>query len=76
MWQQGPSTAFDEIDVNEVRERLRKMTDRQLVEFGKAASLMCSPAVNFGKPPREAFLIQLREARAEWRRRHPKTSGG
>jgi hypothetical protein len=72
MWQQGPSTAFDEIDVNEVRERLRKMTDRQLVEFGKAASLMCSPEANRHEPPREMFVIQLNEARVEWRRRHPK----
>jgi hypothetical protein len=57
---------FDELDVSEVRERLRKMTDGQLVEFGKAAAVMCSPKANFGKPPHEAFVIQLKEARAEW----------
>jgi len=34
---------------------------------------MCSPYANLGKPPLEAFAIQLRKARAEWRRRHPKT---
>jgi hypothetical protein len=34
---------------------------------------MCSPYANLGKPPLEAFVIQLREARAEWRRLHPKT---
>ena len=55
--------------------RLEKMTDGQLVEFGKAAAIMCSPQANFGKPPREVFVIQLNEARAEWRRRHPKGSG-
>ena len=72
MWQQGPCTAFDDIDVKAVRERLQKMNDEQLVKFGKAARYMCSPKANRGRPPREEFVIQLKEARAEWRRRHPK----
>jgi hypothetical protein len=56
------------IAVEEFRARLRKMTDAELLRFGKAARYMCSPAANFGKP-REAFVIQLRECRAEWKRR-------
>jgi hypothetical protein len=40
-----------------------------LVRFGQAAAYMCSPQANMGKQPREAFLVQLREAREEWRRR-------
>jgi hypothetical protein len=72
-WQRGPSQALsDAVDVEELRKRLRKMSDQELVRFGKAARYMCSPAANFGKPPREPFVIQLNEARAEWRRRHPK----
>ena len=59
------------VDVEELRERLRKMTDEQLRRFGRAAQYMCSPAANGGKPPREPFVIQLEEAKAEWRRRHP-----
>jgi len=39
------------------------------VRFGQAAAFMCSPRANMGKEPREAFLVQLREAREEWRRR-------
>jgi hypothetical protein len=58
-------------DANEVRTRLQKMSDEQLLRFGKAAAFMCSPQANFGEPPREAFVIQLREARVEWHRRHP-----
>jgi len=50
------------------------MSDAQLLEFGRAARQLCSPEANFGKPPREVFVIQLKEARAEWRRRHPKNS--
>lgn len=45
------------------------MTDAELIAFGKAARRMCSPAANLGKPPREPFVIQLREAREEWKRR-------
>ena len=59
----------DDIDLDELRERLSKMTDAELIAFGEAARRMCSRATNLGKPPREAFVIQLREARAEWKRR-------
>jgi hypothetical protein len=58
-------------DQEEVRERLRKMTDAQLGSYGRACVYMCSPKANMGKPPREAFVIQLEEAKAEYRRRHP-----
>jgi hypothetical protein len=57
----------EEIDLDELRTRLRKMTDEDLLRFGKAARFMCRD-----KSPREVFLVQLEEARAEWRRRHPK----
>lgn len=59
-------------DREEVRARLREMTDAQLGRYGRACVYMCSPHANLGKPPREAFVIQLEEARAEYRRRHPK----
>jgi hypothetical protein len=32
---------------------------------------MVSPRANMGKPPLPTFVLQLEEARAEWRRRHP-----
>jgi hypothetical protein len=57
------------IDLDALRARLARMSDKELARFGRAATYMCSPEVNMGKPPREAFLIQLREAREEWRRR-------
>jgi hypothetical protein len=38
-------------------------------DFGKAARV--SPRANMGKPPLPAFVLQLEEARAEWRRRYP-----
>ena len=64
----------DRVDIEALRERLRKMTDAELLRFGKDNRYMCSPYANLGKARLEAFVIQLREARAEWRRRHPKES--
>jgi hypothetical protein len=55
----------------QIRERLRKMSDLELRRYGQAARDLSDPKKNFG-PPNPAFKIQLDEARAEWRRRHPK----
>ncbi len=44
------------------------MSDAELLRFGHAAKSMCSPDAYFGQPPRQAFLIQLEEARKEWQR--------
>ena len=54
-------------ELEQLRTRLRKMTDAQLVSFGKAARFLCRDP----KCP-DTFKRQLEEARAEWRRRHPK----
>jgi hypothetical protein len=45
------------IDLEELRARLRKMTDAQLLEYGKAAVHMCSKIANFGllRHPPETF---------------------
>ena len=59
----------DDDGVTELRERLQKMNDTELIAFGKDAKYMCSPFANLGKPRRECFVIQLNEARAEWGRR-------
>jgi len=54
-------------ELEQLRTRLRKMTDAQLVSFGKAARSLCRDP----KCP-DTFKRQLQEARAECRRRHPK----
>ena len=69
------SVGFQPFQLESLRERLRKMSDDELVRFGRAAAGMCSPEANFGHAPRTVFVEQLREARAEWRRRHPENSG-
>ena len=62
------------LDVDALRMRLRKMSDEELRTFGKAARYMVSPTANMGKPPLPARVLQLEEARAEWRRRRSEES--
>jgi len=62
------------LDVEGLRTRLRKMSDKELQEFGEAARYMVSPKANMGKPPLPTFVLQLEEARAEWRKRHPEAA--
>jgi len=54
-------------ELEKLHNRLRKMTDAQLVSFGKAARSLCRH-----RDCPETFKQQLAEARAEWQRRHPK----
>jgi hypothetical protein len=63
------SIAIADIDLEQLRARLRKMTDEELRRFGRAARFMCSPRANLGKPPRGVFMVQLAEAKAEWQNR-------
>ena len=56
-------------DIDALRARLARMDDTTLLSFGRSAAYMCSPWANLGNPPRDVFVVQLREAREEWRRR-------
>jgi uncharacterized protein HemY len=49
----------DEEALRKLRERLRKMTDEELVRFGKEIRWLAE----------NPFQRQLEEARAEWKRR-------
>ena len=49
----------EEIVVNKLRERLRRMTDEELIRFGKEVRRLAE----------NPFQRQLEEARAEWKRR-------
>jgi hypothetical protein len=59
----------NELDLEALRARLRRMSDRELLRFGKSACYMCSQEANLGKEPRRVFVVQLREAENEWRHR-------
>jgi hypothetical protein len=55
----------------EIRERVRKMPDEELLRYGAICKSMCSTAANLDTPSLDAWTVQLQEARAEWRKRHP-----
>jgi hypothetical protein len=65
----GSGVRLEESTLEELRERLRKMTDAQLLSFGKSAASVCKIVPFVNDPPPRAFTMQLEEARAEWRRR-------
>ena len=55
----GISFESEEIVLNKLRERLRRMTDQELIKFGKDVRRLAE----------NPFQRQLEEARAEWKRR-------
>ena len=65
------SIAFqsDETHLEKLRERLRLMSDEELIKFGKQVRALSAPRVGVTHDP---WPAQLRLAREEWRRRHPK----
>ena len=63
------SISFQPEEIERLRARLRKMSDAELQQFGKAIRFMCRD-----ENPRETFLTQLKEAQDEWWRRHPKVA--
>jgi len=54
-----------------LRKRLQEMSDIELRRFGLRARQLSDPKMNLGAT--QPNVIELEEARAEWRRRHPKT---
>ena len=64
-----------ELDLEILRTRLQRMSDEELLRFGRSARYMCSPDANLGKEPRQVFVIQLKEAVQEWRRRRSTVPG-
>lgn len=60
----GFSGNENEVDLESLRARLRKMSSAELERFGRAAQYTYSPRANMGKAPRKIFQIQLNEARA------------
>jgi hypothetical protein len=77
-WQQGPSNALsNSVDLDDLRKRMHGMSDAELIIYGKRMRDLVYPLRygGDGKPVECAFSIQLSEARAEWRWRHPARSG-
>ena len=62
-------TGNTSVSREELRARLRQMTDNELRRFGRDVQNMCSTEENRGKPQGTEAVIQLEEARAELKRR-------
>jgi hypothetical protein len=65
-----PGVTQIELNLEALRRCLQRMPETELLRFGQAAKYICSHEANYW-PPCEVPILQLREARAEWRRRHP-----
>ena len=46
-----------DLDPDELRARLARMSARALLEFGRAAAYMCTPYANLGQQPRKPFVL-------------------
>ena len=64
------SIAFEseKVELQKLRERLRLMSDEELVKLGKQVRSLSEPRASVTPDPWKA---QLQEARGEWLRRHP-----
>jgi hypothetical protein len=49
----------NELDLEGLRARLRRMSDRELLRFGKSARYMCSSEANLGKAPCRVFVNSI-----------------
>ena len=60
-----------EWNVEEFRQRIRKMTDEKLIQTGNAARYMADPRNSADKRTvLDVHRVQLQECIAEWKRRH------
>ena len=50
---------FLNVEAKEERERLRKLSDEELIREGKTARFLCAPNQNFGKRPRKEFAVGI-----------------
>jgi hypothetical protein len=55
--------------IEQIRERIHRMSDNELLRYGQATRYMADSKNNAGEP-NPSFKIQLDEARLEWKRRH------
>jgi hypothetical protein len=56
-----PGVNISGLNIDELRSRLRAMTDSELLQFGKASRWLSGPKNNHGRPPREVSLFNYRK---------------
>jgi hypothetical protein len=61
-----------EFSAEDFRKRIQAMSDEKLLETGKACASLADPKQAADKRTvRQVYVLQLKECREEWRRRHP-----
>jgi hypothetical protein len=60
----------DDLKIARLRNRLRQLSDNELLRFGLIAKYACQADELQGE--RESSLRELQEAREEWNRRKPR----
>jgi hypothetical protein len=60
----------EENKLRKLRERLRAMSDEELIQFGRSVRNLVRAKRVSATP--DSWPAQLEAAREEWRRRHPK----
>ena len=54
------AVGFDAFDEDKDRERLRAMSDEELIREGRGNALHLRNSTNFGEPPRRVYVSTLR----------------
>jgi hypothetical protein len=65
-------TAIEELELGDLRRRLRGMSESELLRFGLVARHSSHLRLNLDDRSCESFAMELREASEEWNRRKPK----
>jgi hypothetical protein len=60
----------DDLEIARLRNRLRQLSDNELLRFGLIAKYACQ--ADGLQAERESSLRELQEAREEWNRRRPR----
>src|ERR1700704_1681477 len=68
---QRQRVGIDESDIEGLRQRLRGMSNPELLMFGVTTKCLCSLEASADQSPPGGVLVQLREAREEWKKRNP-----
>jgi len=63
--------AIDELDIEGLRQRLHRMSNPELLMFGVTTKCLCALDASPDSSPSGGVLVQLREAREEWKKRNP-----
>jgi hypothetical protein len=50
-----PGVEVTGFNLEQLRDRLQRMSDDELIRFGKAGRELLTPQANLGRPPREVF---------------------